>query len=133
MTFTVTTWPERTTSRGSETNFSLIAETWTRPSWWTPTSTKAPNAATLVTVPSRIMPGVRWEIFSTPSLKVAVRNSGRGSRPGLSSSAMMSVTVGTPKVSSAKSAGRSPESTRVLPISSDTCNPVVSAMRATTG
>ena len=133
MTFTLTTCPERTTSCGSETKRSDMAETWTRPSWWTPTSTNAPKAATLVTVPSRIMPGVRSETFSTPSLNVAVLNSGRGSRPGLSSSAMMSVTVGMPKVSSAKSAGRRPESTRVLPMSSSTPSPVAAAMRATTG
>ena len=51
------------------------------------------------------MPGFRSVIFSTPSWKVAVLNSGRGSRPGFSSSAMMSVTVGMPKVSSANCAG----------------------------
>ncbi len=42
---------------------------------------------------------------STPSAKVAVRNSGRGSRPGFSSSARMSRTVGRPKRSSAKLLG----------------------------
>jgi hypothetical protein len=29
----------------------------TNPSWWTPTSTKAPNSATFVTTPSRTIPG----------------------------------------------------------------------------
>ncbi len=43
------------------------------------------------------MPTLRSEIFSTPSVNVAVLNSGRGSRPGFTSSAMMSETVGTPK------------------------------------
>ena len=50
-----------------------IAETCTRPSWCTPTSTNAPNAATLVTTPSSTMPGRRSAIFSTPSANVAVR------------------------------------------------------------
>ena len=45
--------------------------------------------------------GLRSLISSTPSLKVAVLNSGRGSRPGFSSSFRMSVTVGTPNLSSA--------------------------------
>ncbi len=51
------------------------------------------------------MSGRRSEISSTPSLKVAVVNSGRGSRPGFSSSFRMSVTVGTPNFSSAYLAG----------------------------
>src|SRR5699024_12060951 len=55
---------------------------------------------------------------------LAVLNSGRGSRPGLSNSAMMSVTVGIPKVSSAKSAGRRVFKTRVFPMSSETLSPV---------
>src|SRR6516162_5752208 len=59
----------------------------TNPSWWTPTSTKAPNAATLVTTPSRTMPGCKSSSFSTPSRKLAVLKAGRGSRPGFSSSA----------------------------------------------
>ncbi|MNH09916.1 hypothetical protein D3C79_693780 [compost metagenome] len=63
-------------------------------------STKAPKLVTLVTTPSSTISGTRSLNFSTPSLKVAVLNSGRGSRPGLSSSPMMSVTVGTPNCSS---------------------------------
>src|SRR2546428_289530 len=35
----------------------------TNPSWWTPTSTKAPNPATFVTTPSRTMPCVRSSNF----------------------------------------------------------------------
>ena len=35
------------------------ADTWARPSWWTPMSMKAPKAATLVTTPSSVMPGLR--------------------------------------------------------------------------
>ncbi|CSI32124.1 Uncharacterised protein [Vibrio cholerae] len=46
------------------------------------------------------MPTSRSDTSWMPSAKVAVLNSGRGSRPGLSSSLMMSVTVGTPKFSS---------------------------------
>ena len=51
------------------------------------------------------MPGRRSEILWTPSAKVAVRNAGRGSRPGFSSSARMSVTVGSPNRSSTNSLG----------------------------
>src|SRR5438132_6123469 len=65
----------------------------TNPSWWTPTSTKAPNWATLVTTPSRIMPGFRFSSFSSPSRNVAVLKAGRGSRPGFSNSRKVSVTV----------------------------------------
>ncbi len=97
-TLTRTTSPDLTTSRGSETKLEDMAETCTSPSWCTPTSTNAPNAATLVTCPSSSMPGRRSEILCTPSAKVAVRNTGRGSRPGFSSSARMSVTVGSPNL-----------------------------------
>ncbi len=45
-------------------------------------SMKAPKLVTLVTTPSSTISGTRSLIFSTPSLKVAVWNSGRGSRPG---------------------------------------------------
>ncbi len=125
--------PGLTTSRGSDTNFFDMADTWTRPSWWTPMSTKAPKAATLETTPSRIMPSARSLMVSTPSLNRAVRKAGRGSRPGFSSSLRMSVTVGRPKVPSAKSAGRRPRSTEVLPISPVTPVPLRSAIRRTTG
>ncbi len=125
--------PGFTTSRGSLTKVLDIAETCTRPSWWTPTSTKAPNAATLVTTPSRTIPDDRSEIFSTPSLKVAVLNAGRGSRPGFSSSLRMSVTVGRPKLSSTNSCGLSERSTPVLPIREATSWPEVFTIRRTTG
>ena len=69
-----------------------------------------------MTTPSRTMPGTRSSIFSTPSAKVAVLKAGRGSRPGFSSSRRMSVTVGSPNVSSTKSSGRSARSVVVLPI-----------------
>ncbi len=125
--------PGLATSRGSLTNVFDIAETCTRPSWWTPTSTNAPKAATFVTTPSRTIPAARSEIFSTPSLKVAVLNAGRGSRPGFSSSFRMSVTVGRPNVSSTKSAGLSERSTPVLPTREATSWPVAFTMRRTTG
>src|SRR6185369_2833631 len=50
-------------------------------------STKAPNAATLVTVPSRIMPRLRSLISSTPSLNTAALKAGRGSRPAFKAAA----------------------------------------------
>ncbi|MOA50423.1 hypothetical protein D3C78_1734310 [compost metagenome] len=96
-------------------------------------STKAPKLVTLVTTPSSIMPGLRSLRLSTPSWNSAVLNSGRGSRPGLSSSLRMSVTVGRPKVSSVNLLGsrrlRKPES----PISERMSREVVSAMRCTSG
>ena len=82
-----------------------------------PISTKAPNAATLVTEPSRIMPGFRSFSVSTPSLNTAALKVGRGSRPGFSSSRRMSVTVGKPKVSSTKPCGFTWRRTSALPIS----------------
>ncbi len=96
-------------------------------------SMNAPNAATFVTTPSNRMPGFRSPIFSTPSAKVAVLNAGRGSRPGFSSSARMSVTVGRPKVSSVNSAGFSAFSARVLPISAFRSVRECSRIRRTTG
>ena len=48
-----------------------------------PMSTKAPKAATFVTAPSRIMPGLRSLISSTPSLNTAALKAGRGSFPPL--------------------------------------------------
>ncbi|MNN68206.1 hypothetical protein D3C81_1838950 [compost metagenome] len=103
----MTTCPALTTVCGSLTKVLDSAEICTRPSWCTPISTKAPKAATLVTTPSRIMSGRKSLISSTPSLKVAVVNSGRGSRPGFSSSFRMSVMVGIPNFSSAYLAGLS--------------------------
>ncbi|CAO0825721.1 hypothetical protein SMICM17S_11968 [Streptomyces microflavus] len=133
MTLTFTMSPGFTTSRGSFTNVFDSADTCTRPSWWTPMSTNAPNAATFVTTPSSTMPGSRSPSFSTPSLKVAVRNAGRGSRPGFSSSLRMSVTVGRPNMSSTKSAARSDLRASALPISEATSPPAVFPIRRTTG
>ena len=132
-TFTLTTCPDFTTSCGSETNRLAIADTCTNPSWCTPTSTKAPNAATLVTTPSRTIPGLRSATFSTPAANVAVVNAGRGSRPGFSSSARMSEIVGIPNRSSAKSAGRIDRRVRSLPMSSAKVTPDRSRMLRTTG
>jgi hypothetical protein len=83
------------------------------PSWWIPTSTKAPNAATFVTTPSRTMPGFRSSSFSTPSRRFAVLKAGRGSRPGFSSPRKMSVTVGTPNTASVNASGSSWRNTDV--------------------
>ena len=69
----------------------------------------------------------------TLSLNVAVLNSGRGSRPGFSSSARMSLTVGMPNCASAKSSARSARSTGSRPISSRTGIPVRATIRSTTG
>lgn len=133
ITFTFTMSPGFTTSRGSFTNVLDIADTCTSPSWCTPTSTNAPNAATFVTTPSSTIPDDRSEIFSTPSLKVAVLKAGRGSRPGFSSSRRMSVTVGRPNVSSTNRSGFSDRSTDVLPIRPLTSCPAVFTIRRTTG
>jgi hypothetical protein len=125
--------PGFTTSRGSLTKAFDIAETCTRPSWWTPMSTKAPNAATLVTVPSSTIPGLRSASVSTPSVNAAVLKAGRGSRHGFSSSCRMSVTVGRPKMSSTKLFGDSPRSTPLLPIKPLTSIFAASTIRRTTG
>ena len=69
---------------------------WTRPSWWTPTSTKAPKLVTLVTMPGSFIPFSRSEGLSIPSAKLKSSNCLRGSRPGLESSARMSLRVGSP-------------------------------------
>src|SRR3989475_3731986 len=53
----------------------LSAEMWIRPSWCTPISTKAPNAATLLTTPSSTMPSRRSLMSSTPSAKRAALRS----------------------------------------------------------
>ena len=58
-TLTRTTSPGVAILRGLEKSVLAIVEMCTSPSWWTPTSTKAPNAATFVTTPSIIMPGFR--------------------------------------------------------------------------
>src|SRR5262249_50657116 len=47
-TRTWTVWPMAHTSPGWRMRRSAIWETWTRPSWWTPISTKAPKSVTLV-------------------------------------------------------------------------------------
>ncbi|MNE47208.1 hypothetical protein D3C80_1415990 [compost metagenome] len=70
-----------------------------------------------MTVPSSSMPGFRSVISSTPSAKVAVLKLGRGSRPGFSSSAMMSLTVGRPNCSSMNVFGSSAFSAALSPIS----------------
>ena len=132
-TFTRTTSPDLTTEWGSETKLRDMADTCTRPSWCTPTSTNAPNAATLVTTPSSTMPGSRSSSLSTPSANVAVVNAGRGSRPGFSSSRRMSVTVGNPKVSSTNDFGDSARSAVALPIRPPMSAFAAARMRRTTG
>ena len=132
-TFTVTMSPGFTTSRGSFTKVFDRAEMCTRPSWCTPTSTKAPKAATLVTTPSSRMPARRSLIVSTPSWKVAVLKEGRGSRPGFSSSPRMSLIVGTPNLSSVKRSGWRDLIIGRLPISTWMSLFVASRMRRTTG
>ena len=47
------------TSPGFFTNRSAIWLRWTRPSWWTPMSTKAPKAVRFVTIPGSFIPGVK--------------------------------------------------------------------------
>src|SRR5204863_6296033 len=59
-TSTMVTWTRcctLTTSLGSLTKRSASWLMWTRPSWWTPMSTNAPKAVTLVTRPGSFMPG----------------------------------------------------------------------------
>jgi hypothetical protein len=94
-TVTWTCWPVRTTSEGSRTKRSARLLICTRPSWCTPTSTKAPKRVTLVTMPGTLMPGCR-SAMSCTSAKRKAWKAGRGSRPGFSSSARISLRVGSP-------------------------------------
>ena len=112
-----------------------MAETCTRPSWCTPTSTKAPNAATFVTTPSSIMPG--RQVGDLLDALLEGRRLERGPRVAarLLQLLRMSVTVGRPKrlvheVGRAAAA----QQRRVLPISDAHVLPAVcAAMRRTTG
>ena len=81
---------------GSLTKRSARAEIWTRPSWCTPISTKAPEGRHVGNGTFMIMSGARSEIFPRLPEGAPFLNSGLGSRPGLASSAMISFTVGRP-------------------------------------
>ena len=70
---------------------------------------------------------------STPSLKRATLKSGRGSRPGLSSSTRMSLMVIAPNFSSAKASGLSDFSTSLRPITSVIGRAVAASMRSISG
>lgn len=96
VTVTWTFWPTLTTSAGSWMKWSASCEMWTSPSWWTPTSTKAPKLVTLVTMPGSFIPVIRSDGLSIPSAKLNSSNCFLGSRPGLDSSAKMSLSVGSP-------------------------------------
>jgi hypothetical protein len=63
---------------------------------------------------------------------LAVLKTGRGSRPGFSSSRKMSVTVGTPNTASVNASGSSWRSTGVSPISAPSWLLVAARMRRTT-
>src|SRR6218665_45380 len=79
-TRTLTMAPVLTTSRASLTNLCASWLTCTSASWCTPRSTKAPNWATLLTVPSSTMPSFKSVMSCTPPLKRATLKSGRGAR-----------------------------------------------------
>ncbi|KAG1245872.1 hypothetical protein G6F66_015608 [Rhizopus arrhizus] len=79
------------------------------------------------------MPSRRSLMASTPSAKRAALNSGRGSRPGFSSSLRMSRTVGTPKVASVNCSAFSPRRKLPSPISALLGRAVLATMRSTTG
>ena len=132
-TLTLTMSPAFTTSRGSLTKRSDSAEMCTSPSWCTPMSTNAPNAATLLTTPSSTIPGRRSLMSSTPSANLAALNSGRGSRPGFSSSLRMSRTVGRPKRSSVYCSALSERRNALSPMICFTARPLPARMRSTTG
>ena len=59
-------------------------------------STNAPKAVTLVTTPSSFIPSRTSSILVTSSRNAGGTNTLRGSRPGLASSATMSLSVGSP-------------------------------------
>src|SRR5574343_136094 len=132
-TLTLTMSPVLTTARASLTNLLASWLTCTRPSWCTPRSTKAPNWATLDTVPSSTMPSFRSLMSSTPSLKRATWKSGRGSRPGFSSSPRMSLMVMAPNCSLANCSGLRALSTSARPITSSMGLAVLTRICSTTG
>ena len=99
-TFTSTISPTLTASRGCLIKRSVIWEICTRPSWWTPISTKTPKSITFRTVPLRIMPGFRSFMSSTSLRRMGAGMSSLGSLAGFSSSLRMSVRVISPIPSS---------------------------------
>lgn len=103
-THTLTVSPTRTTSLGCLTKRLASLEMCTRPSWCTPTSTKAPKSTTLRTVPLSSMPGSRSSMESAERLKTTSGASSRGSRPGFLSSLTMSMSVRVPQSRSLASA-----------------------------
>ena len=93
----------------------------------------APNAVMLVTMPGSFMPGLRSCRVLTPSAKEKGLNGPRGSRPGFSSSFMMSVSVGRPSVSVTYRESRMDLRSSGLSMRSRTVAPASLAMRSTTG
>lgn len=96
ITLTRTFCPMLTTSAGDEMNLSLSWEMWMRPFSFIPRSTKTPKAVMLLTLPVSSWPMWRSSIFLTASSYGISSAVSRGSRPGFSSSRMMSVRVGRP-------------------------------------
>ena len=98
-THTFTTSPTFSTSEGCFINLSVICEMWTRPSWCTPISTNAPKSITFLTVPVSSIPVLRSLADIISCRKSGGGSSSRGSLPGLSSSFIISLSVGTPILS----------------------------------
>ena len=99
ITFTCTCWWMLTTVVGSLTNWRQSCETCTKPFSLIPTSTKQPKLVMLVTMPGRVMPSFKSSMVFTFLSNSNTWMAWRGSRPGFSSSAMMSVRVGRPTLS----------------------------------
>ena len=69
---------------------------WTSPSCFTPISTNAPKSITFLIVPVNIIPSFKSSNLSTSCLNIGFDISSRRSLPGLESSSIISVKVGSP-------------------------------------
>ena len=99
-TFTSTISPTETFSSGCLMYCSHICEIWTRPSWCTPISTKAPKSITLRIVPLSIIPSLKSSSDNTSERSAGLGESSLGSLPGFSSSFKISDNVSSPTESS---------------------------------
>ncbi|EAL14234.1 hypothetical protein protein [Bacillus cereus G9241] len=95
-THTLTICPTDTTSNGCFTYCLLSLEICTKPSCFTPTSTKAPKSTTLRTVPSSSIPRFKSSNFKIPFFRSGLGNSSLMSRSGLMRASIISTNVGSP-------------------------------------
>ncbi|EJX02363.1 hypothetical protein EVA_09531 [gut metagenome] len=98
-TRTFTCWCMETTCVGSLTNLSANSDICTSPFSFMPTSTKQPKLVMLVTIPGNTCPSFRSSMLFTSGSNENTCAVSLGSLPGLSSSSIMSCSVGMPTLS----------------------------------